>query len=51
MIYYRYWGNEEMNTMPPKGEGKTVMTSDFISIHGLLRSGKKYLLKHSKWSV
>ena len=33
----RFWGDDEMAVCPPKGEGKLVMTSDFITVFGLLK--------------
>ena len=33
----RFWGDDDMTSLPPKGEGKLVMTSDFITIFGQLK--------------
>ena len=37
VVLFRYWGDDEMTALPPKGDGKLVMTSDFITIFGLLK--------------
>ena len=37
VVLFRFWGDDEMKALPPKGEGKLVMTSDFITIFGLLK--------------
>ena len=34
---YRYWGDKLMRTMMPKGDGRSVMTCDMVSVLGLLR--------------
>ena len=37
MCSFSFWGDDEMTAFPPKGEGKLVMTSDFVTIFGLLK--------------
>ena len=37
MCTFSFWGDDEMTALLPKGEGKLVMTSDFVSVFGLLK--------------
>ena len=35
---FRYWGDESMNFLPVKSDGRTAMTSDFVTVlDGILR--------------
>ena len=31
-LMFRWWADENMNYPPPKSQGRTVMTSDFVTI-------------------
>lgn len=48
MFTLSFWGDDEMSAFPPKGEGKLVMTSDFVTIFGLLKYDSKTVLFYSK---
>ena len=37
LFCHRFWGDDKMSAFPPKGDGKLVMTADFITIFGLLK--------------
>ena len=37
VCFLSYWGDEEMTALPPKGEGKLVMTCDMVTVDGLLK--------------
>ena len=44
MCTFSYWGDDEMTLLPPKGEGKLVMTCDFVTIFGLLKYDLKWYI-------
>ena len=37
MCTFSFWGDDEMTALLPKGEGKLVMTTDLVTIFGLLK--------------